>query len=56
MTARISWSPKGKVAILTRKLFELFQPSETDLDGLKVTLVVGERDPVLAQTKRRRHH
>jgi hypothetical protein len=37
-----------------RQLFELWQPTETDLYGFKVTLVAGGRDTVLTPTKRRR--
>jgi hypothetical protein len=46
--------PKKEVATDTRQLFELLQPAETDLDGFKVTLVVGGRDAVLTASKRRR--
>jgi hypothetical protein len=42
------------VATETRQQFELLQRTETGLDGFKVTLVVGARDPALAATKRRR--
>jgi hypothetical protein len=40
-----------EVATDTRKLFELLEPIETDLDGFNVTLVVGGRATVLKRTK-----
>jgi hypothetical protein len=44
-----------ETATYTRQLFEFLQPTETDLDGFKVTLTVGGRDAVLTETKRRRY-
>jgi hypothetical protein len=43
-----------EVATDMRQPFELLQRTEADLDGFKVTLVVGGRDTLLKTTKRRR--
>ena len=45
---------KMEVVTNRRQLFELLQPTETDLYGFKVTLVVGRRDSVLTATKYQR--
>jgi hypothetical protein len=49
MAVRIFKLPKVEVATDMRLLFELLKPTETDLDGFKVTLLISGRDRVLWQ-------
>jgi hypothetical protein len=44
-----------EVATDTRQLFEVLQPTETNLDGFKVTLAFGGCDTVLTAIKPRRN-